>query len=241
MALRDQLNVPTRAELYGFVLAEGQAITVLGVSAAGDIPAELWRFDSASMDTDNGTTVIQPTAIPPGNPGRYLIDIVQADYNACSNTPSLATVATTGDYTDLTNTPSNGVPVGALLPYGGSSAPSNWLICDGSAVSRVTNATLFSVIGTAYGMGDGSTTFNLPDLRQRFPLGLASSGTGSSLGATGGTIDHTHGSPVTTGVPSATVQATALLGGAASTDHTHTVTIPSANPPFQTFNFIIKI
>ena len=87
------------------------------------------------------------------------------------------------------------VPTGTIVAYGGTSAPSGWLLCDGAAVSRNTYARLFSVLGTTYGAGDGSTTFNLPDLRQRFPLGKAASGTGSTLGATGGAIDHTHSGP----------------------------------------------
>lgn len=86
----------------------------------------------------------------------------------------------------------NFVPPGLIAPYAGSTAPSAWLLCDGSQVNRVAYKTLFGVIGTTYGAGDGSTTFHLPDLRQRFPLGKAASGTGSTLGSTGGNIDHTH-------------------------------------------------
>ena len=78
-----------------------------------------------------------------------------------------------------------------IVAYGGSSAPTGWLLCDGSAVSRTTYANLFAVVGTTYGVGDGATTFNLPDLRQRFPLGKAASGTGSTLGGSGGSIDLT--------------------------------------------------
>lgn len=63
------------------------------------------------------------------------------------------------------------VPIGVVMAYGGTTAPTNWLICDGSTVSRITYADLFSVIGTSFGSGDGSTTFNLPDLRSRVPLG----------------------------------------------------------------------
>lgn len=132
------------------------------------------------------------------------------------------------------------VPAGMISAYGGSSAPAGWLLCDGSAVSRTTYAALFAAISTAYGTGDGSTTFNIPDLRQRFPLGKATSGTGATLGGTGGAIDHDHDSPLTTGAPSATIAATNLLTTAASPTHTHSVTVPSANPPFQTVNFIVK-
>ena len=85
------------------------------------------------------------------------------------------------------------LPTGAVIPFAGTSAPAGWLFCHGQAVSRTTYARLFAVIGTTYGAGNGSTTFNLPDLRQRFPLGKAASGTGSTLGETGGAINHTHG------------------------------------------------
>lgn len=67
------------------------------------------------------------------------------------------------------------VPTGAILPYGGTNAPSNYLLCDGSAVSRSTYSSLFSAIGTSYGVGDGSTSFNLPNLKGRFPLGYSAS------------------------------------------------------------------
>ncbi len=88
--------------------------------------------------------------------------------------------------------PANPFPTGAVVPYAGTSAPTGFLLCDGSAVSRTTYADLFTVCSTTYGAGDGSTTFNLPDLRQRFVLGKAASGTGNALGAAGGSIDHTH-------------------------------------------------
>jgi hypothetical protein len=60
---------------------------------------------------------------------------------------------------------------GMVAAYAGSSAPSGWLLCDGTAVSRTTYSALFAAIGTSYGAGDGSTTFNLPDLRGRVPVG----------------------------------------------------------------------
>ena len=63
------------------------------------------------------------------------------------------------------------IPSGTILPFGGSSVPGNFLLCDGSNVSRTTYARLFAVIGTAYGTGDGSGTFGLPDLRDRVALG----------------------------------------------------------------------
>lgn len=90
---------------------------------------------------------------------------------------------------------SGGLPPGTVVPFGGVSAPNGWLLCDGSEISRSTYADLFAAISTHHGAGNGSTTFNIPDLRQRFVLGKAASGTGSVLGTTGGSIDHTHTVP----------------------------------------------
>lgn len=83
-------------------------------------------------------------------------------------------------------------PTGTVLFFGGAAAPAGWVLCNGQAISRAGNAALFALIGTTYGVGDGSTTFNVPDCRQRLPLGVAASGTGSALAQTGGAIDHTH-------------------------------------------------
>lgn len=70
----------------------------------------------------------------------------------------------------------SGVPVGTVVSFMGSSAPSQWYLCFGQAVSRTTFSALFAVIGTTYGVGDGSTTFNLPDLRGRQLFGLDNMG-----------------------------------------------------------------
>lgn len=98
----------------------------------------------------------------------------------------------------LLATPGGFQPPGAITAYGGATAPDGWLLCDGSAVSREDYADLFAALGEGYGVGDGSTTFNLPDLRGRFPLGKATSGTGDALGETGGDVDHTHSQPTHT-------------------------------------------
>lgn len=74
-------------------------------------------------------------------------------------------------------------PAGIIMPFAGTVAPENYLFCDGSAVSRSTYATLFGVIGTMFGAGDGSSTFNLPDLSGRVPLGVSQA---HALGSTGG-------------------------------------------------------
>lgn len=95
---------------------------------------------------------------------------------------------------------SSGVPSGFYGAYGGGTVPAGWLLCDGSAVSRATYASLFSAIGTTHGVGDGSSTFNLPDSRGRTVIGRDDMGgsaanritaavcgiTGTTLGAAGG-------------------------------------------------------
>ena len=64
-------------------------------------------------------------------------------------------------------------PIGSITPYGGNTAPDQWLLCDGSQVSRTMHADLYAVIGDNFGAGDGSTTFHLPDLRGKFIRGFA--------------------------------------------------------------------
>ena len=83
------------------------------------------------------------------------------------------------------------LPVGSIVPFGSDTVPENWLLCDGSAVSRTEYAELFSVIGGNYGVGDGSTTFNLPDLRGRVAVGKDGTQTEfDNLGEKGGEKTH---------------------------------------------------
>lgn len=84
------------------------------------------------------------------------------------------------------------LPIGSMIPYGNATPPTNWLVCDGSAVSRITYAELFSVIGTSYGAGDGSTTFNLPNKKGKVSVGLNASDTDfNTIGKTSGEKKHT--------------------------------------------------
>ena len=119
------------------------------------------------------------------------------------------------------------ISAGTIFPYGGSTAPSGFVLCDGSAISRTTYSTLFGVIGTTFGSGDGSTTFNVPDLRGRVVAGRDNMGgsaasrltsttmspDGNTVGATGGEQTHTL---VTAELASHTHTATVT-----DPDHTH--------------------
>jgi microcystin-dependent protein len=82
--------------------------------------------------------------------------------------------------------------VGVIVAFGGSVVPppSKWVWCNGAEVSRVTYSDLFSVIGTSFGAGDGSTTFNVPDLRGKAPVGIDLA-TFASMGAGVGSETHT--------------------------------------------------
>jgi microcystin-dependent protein len=164
------------------------------------------------------------------------------------------TVQTTATVSEI------GFPVGSIIAYGAATAPDGWLVCDGSAISRATYVDLFDVIGITYGPGNGSTTFNIPDLRGRFPIGKAASGTGSTLGGTGGAIDHTHTGPshthavtgITVGTPSATTDVQSGAGSTvASSTHTHALggtadaagagNTGTGNPPFQAVTYLILV
>jgi len=101
-------------------------------------------------------------------------------------------------------------PPGVIKDYAGTVAPEGYLMADGQAVSRVLYPALFDVIGTRFGAGNGWNTFNVPDLRGRLALGRAVSGTGATLGETGGAINHTH----------------TVAAGAA---HHHSVSVPNHN------------
>lgn len=79
-------------------------------------------------------------------------------------------------------------PAGIVMPFAGSVAPEGWLLCDGSAVFRSTYSDLFTAIGTIYGAGDGSTTFNLPNLSGKVVIGVSAN---HVLGSTGGEATHT--------------------------------------------------
>lgn len=84
------------------------------------------------------------------------------------------------------------LPVGSIMPYPKATAPENWLICDGSAISRTDYSELFNAIGTTFGEGDGSTTFNLPNIKGRTIVGLDTDDTDfNTIGKTLGEKTHT--------------------------------------------------
>jgi len=119
---------------------------------------------------------------------------------AAGTTGQILTATTGSAPTWATPAAAAGVPAGSVMPFAGSSAPTGYLLCYGQAVSRSTYSDLFAVTSTTYGVGDGTTTFNLPDLRGRLAAGVDNMGgtaanritsggsgiTGTTLGAAGG-------------------------------------------------------
>jgi microcystin-dependent protein len=112
-------------------------------------------------------------------------------YNNSSGTPVQLTSGSS-----ITSASSPLTPPGIILPYGGSSAPTGYLLCDGTAVSRATYASLFAIIGTVYGVGDGATTFNVPNANGRTAVGAGtytdtvSGSITRTLGASAGAEKH---------------------------------------------------
>lgn len=129
----------------------------------------------------------------------------------------------------------NAVPVGVVDAFAGSTAPAGWLLCYGQAVSRTQYPVLFTTLNTTYGSGDGSTTFNIPDMRGRAVAGKDDMGgtaasrltatvlsAANTLGATGGTQTHT-----LTGAQSGTsAHGHTASSGNDSPDHTHAMAFP---------------
>lgn len=134
-----------------------------------------------------------------------------------------------GQWVNKPAIPGASLPSGVYLPFGGSVAPSGFLLCDGSAISRTVYADLFAAIGENYGVGNGSTTFNIPDFTNNtFPMG-------GTPGETGGnntlnlqhnhsiSSDGTHNHGGATGTPSDTTPTNLLVGAVASSTHTHSI------------------
>jgi microcystin-dependent protein len=112
--------------------------------------------EDARLTTEAGGTVNTTLAVVNG---------------AFLNTALYVTYKTVGDYAEA----EDATPSGSILMFAGSTAPDNWLLCDGTAVSRATYNKLFQAIGTTWGAGNGTTTFNLPDMRGAAPAGVGTS------------------------------------------------------------------
>jgi microcystin-dependent protein len=210
----------------------------------------LWDNTNTIFKLVNNSGTLQKLAIADGTSSTHAatksqVDTVQANVNALQ--------------LEVT---------GAIKLYGGSSSPTGYLWCDGAAVSRSTYSALFTALGTTFGSGDGSTTFNVPDLRGRVPLGKdnmggstasrvtsasTNGGNATTLGGAGGAETHTlstteipahthsYNNPNSLSAGSAYSNASAnALGNSASTGSTGGGSAHSNTPPWLAINYIIK-
>jgi microcystin-dependent protein len=152
--------------------------------ASVGIKIEATRHDT--QDDDFATGINQCLNKDGSNTATANLPMGGFKHTNCANATSNNEYATFGQLQTV-------MPSGAITAYGAATAPSGWLLCNGASVSTTTYASLHAIIGYTYG-GSGAS-FNLPDLQQKFPLGKAASGTGATLGGSGGAIDHTHSVP----------------------------------------------
>lgn len=165
---------------------------------------------------------------PPGPDGTWQAYLLLATITVGAGVTEITAAAIADERVQSTFL--HGIPAGAIQMTAGTDTPPGWLLCDGQAVSRTTYARLFDAIGTAYGAGDGSTTFNVPNFAGRFAIGVGTLGADTyARGATGGSARHTlstaelpahdHGSTGSHGH--------AASSGAQSASHTHSGTTGS--------------
>ena len=226
-------TIPATAQLYNGMRFAFKASTTNTTGATLDAGA------GAHPIVRNDGSALSAGDIVSGSIYECFYDLATTSFRLVNPVPSQYSI-----------TPASSVPTAAILPFGGSSAPSGFLICDGSAVSRVTYAGLFDAIGSTYGAGDGSLTFNVPNLGGSFPIGH--NGTyalGSSGGSAQALLAHIHTGPSiesgdgsAEGAPGytyeaghATPSATGNTGGVTGTSTTST-----SLPPYVAVNYIIK-
>lgn len=210
--------------LFNSVAASAVAVTPGGALVATTVQAALIELDSdlSAEITARAAAITALTATVTANAAlvtsTYVPLTTRGDLlSRGASANSRLAVGTTGqvlgtDGTDVmwvTPAAVQGVPVGLVAPYAGATAPTSWLLCYGQAISRTGYSSLYAAIGTVYGVGDGATTFNVPDLRGRVPAGAD---------AMGGVAASRLGGGVTGGVTAAAVPG--VVGGAQS----HTLT-----------------
>ena len=123
---------------------------------------------SGTLDVSSGTfttSTAQKQAIVQAGPGSGTLDVSSGTF----------TTSTAQKQAIVDGATIDSIPSGMIAPFGMSSAPTGWLVCDGSAVSRSTYSALFSAISTTWGTGDGSSTFNIPDLKGAYLRGVGTS------------------------------------------------------------------
>lgn len=248
-------NLPTNVAYWRLLVSKGDTgtgtdgnDTAYGVSWNGslDAPSRNAVYNKVqTLATNSQLATYAPSADPvlTGNP-------TAPTQTTGNRSTRLATTAFVGAEVDLIGQ----VPVGGIIAWITNSAPNKWILCDGRAISRTTYSALYVFIGTTYGAGDGSTTFNVPDYRGRVPVGRDTStlqgkanrvlaSWGDTLGLSGGTETYTLTIPnLPTGnyfvyVPSGGNAAVPV--GTTSISHNGTSTPFSIMQPGLTINWIM--
>jgi microcystin-dependent protein len=163
-----------------------ERITSNTILRIADPSSELSFLGNQLTITDAGVTNAKLANMPPNT--------VKARLNTTGSPVDLPLTDLASIIAPLVTPQVDGVPAGIVLDFAGVTPPTGYLLCQGQAVSRATYSTLFSVIGTTWGAGDGSTSFNLPDLRRRVTVGGGGTATttlGNNLANVGGEEAHT--------------------------------------------------
>ena len=159
----------------------------------------------SAIDSTNFTVVWSIPGGSPSFPNYHILwtaeggQVGAGPSNYYSSNYITSNITNTTTNTGSNNYYLNDQPIGAIIDYAGSNvttAPQDWLFCNGSAISRTTYSMLFAIIGTVYGIGDGSTTFNLPNLIGKVTAGYGNIDSGglafgSNIGSVGGEENHT--------------------------------------------------
>ncbi len=152
-----------------------------GATGAAGPQGEVGPTGAAGADGADGKTILNGSGAPndsAGADGDFYIDTTANEIygpKAAGAWPAsgVSLVGPKGDKGETGDPGSTGIPAGAVMAFAMSTAPTGWSECDGGALSRTAEATLYAAIGTTFGVGDGTTTFNKPDLRGEFIRGWA--------------------------------------------------------------------
>ena len=178
----DYEDIKTEAE------AAASAATAAVATANAAVTNATTAANNASTYAGNANTSASDAAGYAANASTSATNAATSETNA-SNSAGAAATSESNASASATNAAASAAaaalaitPTGSVIAFAGSTSPTGWLLCDGSAVSRTDYAALFAVIGTTYGAGDGTDTFNLPNLTDKFIEGSATSGTEHSAG-----------------------------------------------------------
>lgn len=210
-ALTGSLTVGTTVSIGASASISGVVTVGANVAAAGNISVA--AVTTSTSTTTGGLTVAGGAGVA----GNLHVGgtIVTPTMPAGTSNTAVATTAFVQN---------NSVPTGALMMWSTASAPTGWLICNGTAVSRTVYAALFAAIGTTFGSGDGSTTFNVPNYTNRTAIGA---GGLYALGVTGGSKDQTvvsHTHNLSANVVTAVSTNSVLVDGAVESTSANVIT-----------------